>query len=95
MVNDGGIVGALDARTGEQRLPRARRGDLLGIAALSPPAASTSSAKMARPRCSTAASEFKVMAENFLEDGFMASPAVDGKALFLRTRTHVYRIEEP
>ena len=39
--------------------------------------------------------EFKVLAENFLDDGFMASPAVDGKALFLRTRTHVYRIEEP
>jgi hypothetical protein len=23
----------------------------------------------------------------------MASPAVDGKAFFLRTRTHLYRIE--
>ena len=39
--------------------------------------------------------EFKVLAENFLEDGFMASPAVDGRALYLRTRTHIYRIEEP
>jgi hypothetical protein len=35
-----------------------------------------------------------VLAENFLEDGFMASPAVDGRALVLRTRTHVYRIED-
>ena len=39
--------------------------------------------------------ELKVLAENFLEDGFMSSPAVDGRALYLRTRTHVYRIEEP
>ena len=39
--------------------------------------------------------EFKVLAENFLDDGFMASPAVDGRALYLRTRTHLYRIEEP
>jgi outer membrane protein assembly factor BamB len=38
--------------------------------------------------------EFKVLAENALADGFMASPAVAGRALFLRTRTHLYRIEE-
>jgi len=36
-----------------------------------------------------------VLAENELEGGFMASPAVAGRALFLRTRTHLYRIEEP
>ncbi len=35
----------------------------------------------------------KVLAENELDDGFMASPAVSGKALFLRTLSHVYRIE--
>ncbi|MGH9313642.1 MAG: hypothetical protein ACRD1S_10640, partial [Vicinamibacterales bacterium] len=38
---------------------------------------------------------FKVLAENHLGDGFMASPAIDGSALVLRTRTHVYRIEGP
>lgn len=38
--------------------------------------------------------EFRVLAENRLEGGFMASPAVSGRALFLRTRTHLYRIEE-
>lgn len=26
--------------------------------------------------------------------GFMASPAIDGKGLILRTRHHLYRIEE-
>ena len=26
--------------------------------------------------------------------GFMASPAVVGKAMFLRTRYHLYRVEE-
>src|SRR5439155_12001643 len=35
--------------------------------------------------------EFKKLAENQLEGGFMASPAVSGRALFLRTRTHLYR----
>ncbi|MBL9135578.1 MAG: PQQ-binding-like beta-propeller repeat protein [Verrucomicrobiales bacterium] len=36
--------------------------------------------------------EFKKLAENTLGDGFMASPAVDGNALILRSRTHLYRV---
>ena len=39
--------------------------------------------------------EFKVLAENLLDNGFMASPAVVGDALILRTSTDVYRIEQP
>lgn len=38
--------------------------------------------------------EFNRLAENSLDGGFMASPAVAGDALFLRTDTHLYRIEE-
>lgn len=41
-----------------------------------------------------AAKEFEVVAENTLEGGFMASPAVSGDALILRTKTHLYRVEE-
>ena len=36
---------------------------------------------------------FEVLATNALDGGFMASPAADGKALYLRTRTHLYRVE--
>ena len=36
--------------------------------------------------------QYKVVAVNQLDDGFMASPAVSGRALFLRTRSHLYRI---
>ena len=35
---------------------------------------------------------FEILAENKLDDGFMASPAVDGDALILRTKTHLYRV---
>jgi hypothetical protein len=35
---------------------------------------------------------FEVLATNKLDEGFMASPAVSDGALFLRTRTHLYRI---
>jgi len=37
---------------------------------------------------------FEVLTTNTLADGFMASPAVDGNAFYLRTRTHLYRIEQ-
>lgn len=36
---------------------------------------------------------FEVLGTNTLEAGFMASPAVSGNALFLRTKTRLYRIE--
>ena len=36
---------------------------------------------------------FEVLATNTLANGFMASPAASGKAFFLRTRTHLYRVE--
>ena len=38
--------------------------------------------------------KFEVLAKNVLDDGFMASPAVSGNALFVRSRTHLYRIED-
>ena len=37
--------------------------------------------------------KLEVLATNTLAAGFMASPAVADKALFLRTRTHLYRVE--
>ncbi len=38
--------------------------------------------------------EFKILAVNTLDDGFMASPAISGKSFILRTKTHLYRIEK-
>lgn len=37
--------------------------------------------------------ELKIIATNKLDDGFMASPAASGKSLYLRTLTHLYRVE--
>ena len=39
------------------------------------------------------ARKYEILATNMLDSGFMASAAVSGKALFLRTKTHFYRIE--
>jgi outer membrane protein assembly factor BamB len=38
--------------------------------------------------------EFHVLAENQLEDRLMATPAVNGNAFILRSKTHLYRLEE-
>ncbi len=38
--------------------------------------------------------EFKVLAENQLDEKVMATPAVIGNALILRSKTHLYRLEE-
>lgn len=38
--------------------------------------------------------KFEAVATNALDDGLMASPAVDGRALYLRTKTALYRVEE-
>jgi outer membrane protein assembly factor BamB len=37
---------------------------------------------------------FEPLATNSLDAGFMASPAVEGKSFFLRTKTSLYRVEE-
>ena len=39
--------------------------------------------------------EFKVLATNQLDGMFLASPAIAGRSLFLRSDTHLYRIEDP
>ena len=38
--------------------------------------------------------EFKVLAENQLEERVMATPAVTGDAIVLRSKTHLYRLED-
>ena len=38
--------------------------------------------------------EYKQLAANKLDAGCMASPAASGKAIYLRTKTHLYRIEK-
>jgi outer membrane protein assembly factor BamB len=92
MVNDGGIVTCIDAVKGEE----VWRGRLTDSYSASPIAAEGRIYFFSEDGKATviaAGREFKVLAENSLDAGFMASPAVDGNALYLRTRTHLYRIE--
>jgi outer membrane protein assembly factor BamB len=92
MINDGGIVTCLEAKTGRE----VWKDRLEGTFSASPVVASGRVYFFSEEGKTTvveAGRAFKVLAENQLGDGFMASPAVDGAALILRSRTHLYRIE--
>jgi outer membrane protein assembly factor BamB len=93
MVDDGGIATCLEARTGEM-VWRARIG---GTHSASPLLAGRRVYFFDEDGKATvieAGRTFKVLAENQLDDGFMASPAAAGRALVVRTRTHLYAIAE-
>jgi outer membrane protein assembly factor BamB len=93
LVNDTGVVSAVDAKTGEN-IWRARVDGTYSASPIVSGGRVYTFNEDGKTTVFEAGREFKVLAENFLEDGFMASPAVAGNALFLRTRTHLYRIEE-
>jgi outer membrane protein assembly factor BamB len=93
MANDSGIVTCLEAKTGEA----VWKDRLDGSYSASPIAAGNRVYFFSEEGKTTvieAGRAFKVLAQNFLDGTFMASPAVAGNALFLRTATHLYRIEE-
>ncbi|MBG89080.1 MAG: quinonprotein alcohol dehydrogenase [Verrucomicrobiales bacterium] len=94
MIDDGGIASCYEAKTGEQ-IYQERIARKSGNFSASPVYANgriyisnedgTTFVLAAKP-------DFKVLAENKLEEGCMASPAIDGDAIILRTKTHLYRI---
>jgi outer membrane protein assembly factor BamB len=92
MVNDSGIVTCLDASDGSE-VWRSRVPDTYSASPVSAEGRIYFFSEDGRATVIEAGRAFKVLAENMLDDGFMASPAIDGRALYLRTKTHLYRIE--
>ncbi len=93
-LSDSGVFTCLDALTGDEVWTSRLRGNY----AASPLYADGRIYCLSREGVTTvfnAGCSEQVLATNSLESGFMASPAVVGNALILRTKTHLYRIEEP
>jgi outer membrane protein assembly factor BamB len=93
MVGDTGIASCVDAKTGEQVWQQRIGGEY----SASPVYADGRLWFFSEDGKTTVLKPgrvFEKVGENRLEDGFMASPAIAGKAFYLRTRTHLYRIEE-
>ena len=93
MVSDTGIVSCLEAKTGVQVWQQRIGGEF----SASPVYADGKLWFFSEDGKTTVIKPgraFERLAENQLADGFLASPAIAGKAFFLRTRTHLYRIEK-
>jgi outer membrane protein assembly factor BamB len=92
MISDNGIATCLDAKSGKEiwaeRIPGAYSASPIyadgRIFALN---------EQGQTIVLQPGPKFQVVATNALENGFMSSPAVAGKAFYLRTKTHLYRIE--
>jgi outer membrane protein assembly factor BamB len=93
MIGDAGIAGCVDAKTGELVWQQRIGGEY----SASPVYADGKLWFFSEDGKTTVVKPgrvFEQVAENRLDDGFLASPAIAGKAFYLRTRTHLYRIEE-
>jgi outer membrane protein assembly factor BamB len=93
MINDDGIASCVDAKTGKVVWKKRVGGKFVA----SPIAAEGRIYSFSQDGPATvfaAGREYKELAVNKLDEGLLASPAVSGKAIFLRTQTHLYRIEK-
>jgi len=93
MVSDSGMASCLDAKTGKEVWKQ----HLAGEFSASPIFAEGRIYFFDRKGLATViepGAAYKEVARNQLDDGFMASPAVSGKSLVLRTKTNLYRIEK-
>jgi outer membrane protein assembly factor BamB len=93
MVADNGVVTCLEAQTGEA-VWTARLTDSYSASPIAAEGRVYFFSEDGKATVIEAGRAFKVLAENTLDTGFMASPAVDGHALYLRTTSHLYRIEK-
>lgn len=92
MVGDTGIASCVNASTGEQ-IWQQRIGGEYSASPVYADGRLWFFAEDGRTTVLKPGRTFEKIAENRLDDGFLASPAIAGKAFFLRTRTHLYRIE--
>ena len=91
-VSDKGVATCLDAETGEEVWKQRLGGNYCA----SPIAANGLVYFFDQDGKATvikASRKYEAVASKELDDGLMSSPAVSGNAMFLRTRTHLYRIE--
>ncbi|HEX5446059.1 MAG TPA: PQQ-binding-like beta-propeller repeat protein, partial [Pirellulales bacterium] len=92
MINEAGILVCLDSETGEL-VWRHRLGGHYSASPVYADGKIFFSSEDGVYPVIAAARKYQPLAMNHLDDGAMASPAIAGKAIYLRTKTHLYRIE--
>ena len=94
MINDTGTITCLEAATGKQLWRERARGNF-AASLLYADGNVYCFSREGRTTVFKAARQYELVATSTLNSGFMASAAVWGKTLFLRTKEHLYRIESP
>ena len=92
MVNDSGVATCLEAITGKE-LWQARIGNDFSASPIYSEGKIWLFDQEGKATVIAADSKYRKVAQNQLDEGCMASPAVSGNALYVRTRTHLYRIQ--
>jgi len=92
MVNDNGVLTCLEAKTGKTIWSK-RLGGKYGASLLYADNRIYVSSKKGKTTVIEPGRTFRKLAVNELDGGFYASPAVAGKSLLLRTKTHLYRVQ--
>jgi outer membrane protein assembly factor BamB len=93
MISDAGVISCVDAKSG-QSVWQHRLGGAFSASPLFAEGRVYFFGEDGEVPVVAAADEYKLLANNQLGDGFMASPAVFENSLVLRSRTHLYRIEK-
>jgi hypothetical protein len=93
MISDAGVASCLDALTGQQIWSKRLPGKYSASLVLAENRIYLCNEDGLCPVIE-AATEYREVAMNKLDDGFMASPAITGKSLILRSKTHLYRIAD-
>jgi outer membrane protein assembly factor BamB len=93
MVSNKGTLTCLEAKTGEP-VWRERTGGIFIASLLADGERIYVPNTSGKTRVIRPENRFVLLAENDLDEGMMASPVAIDNALILRTKTHLYRIEE-
>ena len=93
IISDSGIVTCFDGKTGKQHW-RQRLGGNFSASPIYVEGRIYCQDEAGRTVVFAPGKKYEQLAENPLDGRFMASPAVAGKELYLRTDKHLYRIEE-
>lgn len=94
MVSDGGVAACLDALNGKE-LWRERLGGNQDASPIEIRGRIYYCNREGKTTVIAASRQFKKLASNQLKGVFKASPAIADGAMFLRSDTHLYRIEKP
>ncbi len=91
MIHDGGVASCIDAETGRPHWQE-RIGGNYSASPLLHTGKIYFFSEEGKTTIAAASRNFKILAVNQLDSGFMASPAVFQNSLILRTKSHLYRI---